>query len=99
MRIWLVLICLMIVPGLAESEQKDRSVDFPDVPRVTAYEAYTKYKAGQAIIVQAGGEDYERRHIVGTYGNKNISGEGLRQGKTELPNFPFDGIEIFTYCY
>jgi hypothetical protein len=100
MKIWWFLIFLMIVlpiSGLAQSGQEDRSVDYPDVPRVTAYEAYTKYKAGQAIIIQAAGaESYGRRHILGAY---HVDGEALRRGEVELPNFPMEGIEIFTYCY
>ena len=71
-------------------------VDYPEVPRVSAYEAYFKYKAGKAIIIQAGGEKYERRHILGAF---NIDQEAVRKGQIKLPKFPKKGIEIFTYCY
>lgn len=76
--------------------QNQSQVDFPDVPRVSAYEAYVKYKSGKAIIVQSGGEAYDRRHIVGAF---NVGQESVFRGETKLPNFPKEGIEIFTYCY
>jgi hypothetical protein len=43
---------------------KEKVFDFPEVPRVSAYEAYIKYKADKAIIIQAGGEDYRKRHLM-----------------------------------
>lgn len=76
--------------------QNQNPVDFPEVPRVSAHEAYVKYKAGEAIIVHAGGEAYNRRHIVGAF---SVSQEGILKGEIKLPNFPKEGIEIFTYCY
>jgi hypothetical protein len=76
--------------------QNQSGVDFPEVPRVSAYEAYVKYKSGKAIIVQCGGEAYDRRHIVGAF---SVSSEGFDKGEIKLPNFPKEGIEIFTYCY
>ena len=76
--------------------QNQSQVDFPDVPRVSAYEAYVKYKSGKAIIVQCGGEAYDRRHIVGSF---SVSPDAVNRGEIKLPNFPKQGIEIFTYCY
>lgn len=76
--------------------QNQSQVDFPEVPRVSAYEAYVKYKSGKAIIVCGGGEAYDRRHILGAF---NVSQEGVFRGEIKLPNFPTTGIEIFTYCY
>jgi hypothetical protein len=76
--------------------QNQNQVDFPDVPRVSAYEAYVKYKDGKAIIIHAGGESFETRHIMGAI---NIPQEAVSQGKMKLPNFPKAGVEIFTYCY
>lgn len=99
MRQGLVLVFLMIVlpiAGFAQPHQDKSSVALPDVPRVSAYEAYAKYKAGQAIIVQAAGENYEKRHIVGSY---HVDPEALRRDEVELPNFPMTGIAILTYCY
>ncbi len=99
MRQGLVLVFLMIVlpvAGFAQPYQDEKSVGYPDVPRVSAYEAYTKYKGGQAIIVQAAGENYEKRHIKGSY---HVDPEALRKDEVELPNFPMTGIAIFTYCY
>jgi hypothetical protein len=90
----------LLTQGRAESEIGEKqAVNFPDVPRISAYEAYVKYKAGKAIIVQAAGEAFERRHILGAFGNKNVSSELIRKGELELPHFPYHGIEIFTYCY
>jgi len=72
------------------------AVDFPEVPRVSAYEAYVKYKAGKAIIVQAGGEDPKKRRILGAF---IVGQEAVFRGEMELPNFPKTGVEIFTFCY
>ena len=72
-----------------------RTPDYPEVPRVSAYEAYLKYKEGKAIIVQAGGEDYRIRHIIGAL---NAGPEaGIK--RNIIQNLPKSGIEIFTYCY
>lgn len=68
----------------------------PEIPRVSAYEAYLKYKAGKAIIFQAGGCNYEDRHILGAF---NIGAGAVRKGEIKLPKLPKKGIEIFTYCY
>ena len=79
-----------------QSHSSDKKVDYPEVPRVSAYEAYVKYKAGKAIILQAGGEHYGKRHIMGAI---NMGPEaGIKRTKL-LPNFPKKGMEIFTYCY
>ena len=78
--------------------QKDLKEEehFPEVPRVSAYEAYLKYKNGKAIIVHAGGEAYRKRHIMGAF---DVDGDGVvHKGKT-VPNFPKSGVEIFIYCY
>jgi hypothetical protein len=78
--------------------QNQRQVDFPEVPRVSAYEAYAKYKNGKAIILHASGDKYNRRHITGAI---NVSAEEL--GKDThlklIQKLPKEGIEIFTYCY
>ena len=78
------------------STVQKKNVDFPEVPRASAIEAYTKYKAGKAIIIQCGGEAYRKRHIIGAL---NISGHSIRHAKVKLPKLPRKGIEIFTYCY
>ena len=99
---YLFVIFLAIqIPCYAQRISKERvktrpNVDFPEVPRVLAYEAYVKYKAGKAIIIQAGGESFERRHIIGAL---NIPGEAVERGEVRLPKLPRRGIEIFSYCY
>jgi hypothetical protein len=83
------------VDAQIQMQFKERVVDYPEVPRVSAYEAYVKYQAGKAIIVQAGGEDYRKRHIIGAL---NAGPEaGIK--RNILQNLPKNGIEIFTYCY
>ena len=75
-------------------------VDLPEVPRGSAYEAYVKFKAGKAIILHAGGEKYERRHIMGAMDviDPNDPNAGTNY-KVRIPKLPKKGIEIFTYCY
>ncbi len=98
----LIILCAiatcLILPGYAPGEEAGDTpnVAFPDVPRVTVWEAYEKYKSGRAILVQAGGEVFERRHIAGAI---SVDGEAVAKGDAELPNLPMQGIEIFTYCY
>ena len=76
--------------------QNQSKVDYPGVPRVSAYEAYVKYKDGKAIIFHAGGEAYNRRHILGAF---NIERFGNEIVDKVFLKFPKQGIEIFTYCY
>ncbi len=98
MKKWFLFSVPMILFLLAAQidAQNQSKVDFPEVPRVSAYEAYVKYKSGKAIIVQCGGEAYGSRHIVGAF---SVSQDGVFKGESKLPNFPKEGIEIFTYCY
>ena len=91
----LFVFCLVFLISPVQMEAQTK-VDFPGVPRVSAFEAFVKYKAGKAIIVHAGGAKYESRHIVGAL---NIDQEAIRDGKIKLPKLPDRGIEIFTYCY
>jgi len=82
----------------AWDKSRDRSnpeyeSDFPWVPRVAAYEAYTKYKAGRAFIFHGGGAKFEERHILGAY---NLD---VKNREPVLRKFPKEGIEIYTYCY
>lgn len=70
-------------------------VDYPDIPRVSAYEAYIKYKAGNAFILFGGGDQYSRRHLVGLI---NLDVKDSEKDKI-LSKFPKEGIEIFTYSY
>jgi len=93
-----VSVILLFLAGQINGQIKIPSkgeVDFPEVPRVSAYEAYLKYKEGKTIIVQAGGEDYRIRHIIGAL---NAGPEaGIK--RNIIQNLPKSGIEIFTYCY
>ena len=82
--------------GSKRTVKTSPNIDCPEVPRVSAYEAYAKFKAGKAIIIQAGGEAYKKRHILGAL---EIGQEAVRKGKIRLPKLPRIGIEIFTYCY
>jgi hypothetical protein len=76
-------------------------VDCPEVPRVSAYQASVKLRNGEAILIHAGGEAYERRHIFGALDlgrYKDIPVESVINGHVRLPKIS-DGIELFTYCY
>ena len=72
--------------------QGRKQVDYAWIPRVSAFEAYGKYKDGKAIILHAGGEAYKLRHIVGAFNMEKYN-------DSILLKFPKKGIEIFTYCY
>lgn len=78
-----------------KSSGEEIEIPYPQIPRVTAYEAYLKYKEGKAIIFHAGGMSYSGRHILGAF-NLDVVDE-LRDER--LQKFPKTGIEIFTYCY
>jgi hypothetical protein len=93
-----LILSLFILPlyGQEHGEDKKAKVAEPDLPRVSAYEAYLKYKAGKAIIIQSGGFAYEKRHVIGAY---NLGSEDVRYGRVEVPNFPMSGMEIFIFCY
>ena len=73
--------------------QLDEEPLYPEVPRVSAYEAYVKYKEGKALILHAGGDLYSKRHIQGAF---NLD---IEDNEKMLKNFPKKGIELFTYCY
>jgi len=92
-----IILLLFAVPIHAQNQQQsiERKVANPGIPRVSAYEAYSKYKEGKALIFHGGGETYSRRHILGAY---NLDVEYSLMDKI-LVKFPKQGIEIFTYCY
>jgi hypothetical protein len=90
------ILCLFLVLEISAQAQtpvEESTVDFPWVPRVSAFEAYTKYKAGKAILLFGGGDKFERIHIVGSF---NLD---IKDKESMLRKFPKKGIEIFTYCY
>jgi hypothetical protein len=89
--LFLFLIYLFLAVQLFAQTQGE--IEFPWVPRVSAYEAYVKYKAGKAIILHAGGEKYSVRHITGAIDFD------FKPREEALQKFPKKGIEIFTYCY
>lgn len=78
-----------------QTQASGEGITYPEIPRVSAYEAYLKYKAGEAIIFHAGGMHYSKRHIIGAF-NLDVEDELKDQ---RLKKFPKEGIEIFTYCY
>ena len=83
------------MPSINKAKKRP-GVDYLKVPRVSAYEAYVKFKTNKAIIIQAGGITYENRHILGAL---NYGSEKVQRGNIKFPKFPRRGIEIFTYCY
>lgn len=90
----LLLIGSVHAQNIVQPAQK--ILDFPEVPRISAFEAYQKYKAGKAIIIHAGGELYERRHIMGAH---DVNADAVILGQTPLPNFPMKGLDLYTYCH
>lgn len=93
MRKYLLFVCIIFIFFLSGEAWP---IDYPEAPRVSSYEVYEKYKAGKAILIHAGGEDYKKRHIIGAL---EIPWDFVREGKMEVPNLPRTGKEYFTYCY
>ncbi len=93
---YLIFSCLVAIAQAQVIGSEGKELKFPEVPRISAIEVYEKFKAGKVILVQAGGEAWERRHIIGAY---NLPVEPIMYGKVEPPAFPRTGIEIITYCY
>jgi hypothetical protein len=94
--LFFISVMLLFLPvrmdAQTQTQSQGKRVDYPWVPRVSAYEAYVKYKAGKAIIMQDGGEAYNGRHILGAFNLEKYNDQLLLK-------FPKQGIEIFTYCY
>ena len=42
----------------SQHQSIEKKVAHPEIPRVSAYEAYDKYKEGKALIFHGGGERY-----------------------------------------
>ena len=74
----------------------DKSKDYPRIPRVTAYEVFKKFNSGKAILFHAGGESFERRHILGAIELEQMD---VLNKTVRLPELPKYGVEIFIYCY
>lgn len=105
MKIYIVIILLIILfsytetnaqnPSHQNSPKQTEEVNYPEIPRISAYEAYIKYKEGRVIIFHGGGEQYNKRHILGAF---NLDVQDSMKDKI-LPRFPKEGMEIFVYCY
>lgn len=91
------LLVLVILAGASHAESgREKVLPFPEVPRISAFKAYQNFKNSKVILLQAGGEDYEKRHIVGSL---QIPFGRITKGEVRLPNLPRSGVEIYTYCY
>lgn len=92
-----IIFLFFAVSIYAQDQQRsaERKVAHPEIPRVSAYEAYVKCKEGKAFIFHGGGDRFDRRHILVAY-NLDVA-EPLMD--KILAKFPKQGIEIFTYCY
>lgn len=97
--IFLVPVICLFFPSQTNAQNRASpkgKLAYPDVPRITAQEAYMKYKVGKAIIVHAGPGIFEKRHIMGAF---NIPWNPIRKGQAKPPNLPKNNLEILTYCY
>ena len=94
-NIWFLILVGQIY-AQTQTQFQEKAVDFPEVPRITAYEAYKEYKAGKALLIHAGGELFQKRHIMGAY---DVPAERAIKGETPLPALPMTGLSIFVYCY
>lgn len=90
------------INGQTQVPSSKKIIAFPELPRVSAYEAYIKFKAGKAIILHAGGEEFRKRHIMGSFNlenfSENVDVDDSIQGKI-FRKLPKEGVEIFIYCY
>ncbi len=61
---------LSIGTGHIESQTHNylvaENADYPEIPRISAYEAYVKYTQGKAFII-AGWNSRSRRHVLGSF--------------------------------
>jgi len=98
----LLVIMFLFIAGQTvaqtQKEEKRGNIDFPWVPRISAFEAYVKYKNGKAIILHAGGERFISRRILGAI-NLNHEELGKDMQLRMIQKLPTEGIEILTYCY
>jgi len=92
-----IILLIFAIPKNAQNQSQinERKIAHPEIPRVSAYEAYTKYREGKAFIFHGGGDKFNRRHILVAY-NLDVPEEAMDR---ILTKFPKEGIEIFTYCY
>jgi hypothetical protein len=81
---------------ITSDNNRKGNVARPDVPRVSALEAYKKVTSGKAIIIHSGGEAFHRRHILGAV---NINKTAVYEGRIKVPKLPRGKVEIFIYCY
>jgi hypothetical protein len=104
MKKYIVIILVIILFPYAETTAqnlfhekivKEREITYPQLPRASAYEVYSKYKEGKAIIFHGGGEQFNKRHILGAF-NLDVAD---RVKDKILARFPKKGVEIFVYCY
>jgi hypothetical protein len=94
-NIWFLILVGQIY-AQAQAQFQEKVVDFPEVPRITAYEAYNEYKAGKALLIHAGGELFQKKHIMGAY---DVPAGRTIKGETPLPALPMTGLSMFVYCY
>lgn len=89
----LIFSLLAVQVNAQPRSQMDEELLYPEVPRISAYEAYIKYKERKALILHAGGDLYSKRHIAGAFNLEMDDNEKM------IVKFPKTGIELFTYCY
>ena len=99
-----LIFSLLAVQVNAQTHSQLNSEDrvYPEVPRISAYEAYVRFKNGRAIILHAGGEEFRKRHIIGAFNlegfTENLDAEDSIKGRL-FRKLPKQGLEIMTYCY
>ena len=96
----LFLSCLVFVGdgyGQQRGTGQGRAVDYADLPRVTALEAFRAYKSGKMFaLIHSGGESYRKRHIMGAV---DLPLSEVTSGKKRIPRLPKSKGMIFIYCY
>jgi len=91
----LMIILFSVGQIYAQNQPGEEEIPYPEIPRVSAFEVYVKYKAGKALLLYGGGEKYSGRHIMGAI-NLDFQDHKLDE---ILPKIPKKEIELFTYCY
>lgn len=95
MKKYLLLLCVISVILVSQGTAQ---TFFPEVPRIDVTMAYYKYKAGNAIFINAmPPETFAKKHVLGSFNFPNNGPEDRERIANMRIPFPKDK-EILVYC-